>query len=316
MRQTRITTSVFLLSTVLIAGTSFADERSPAEKDREAILAMAGDYKVRFTFEETVALKPDYELKDRYEEDATETVKVVIDEPSRIVLQHLLMAGGEGVIKHWKQEWVYEDKEIYHFVGDNEWVVEELSPEQVTGTWSQRVSQVDDSPRYESYGAWVHHANFSEWTSKPTRRPLPRREHTKRKDYTVLQGVNRHTITPTGWIHEQDNYKQENESGAVLCREVGLNTYDRTTEVDCTQANKYWDATAPFWAIVSEKWDSAMAAENGLHLRSIAGGKPLFRHLFGLAKKADDQEFASPDQMKTAVDEVVDLFVIRSDSES
>ena len=44
-----------------------ADESGAAkafEKDREAILAMAGDYKVTFDFQETVALTDGYELKE------------------------------------------------------------------------------------------------------------------------------------------------------------------------------------------------------------------------------------------------------------
>ena len=38
-------------------------------------------------------------------------------------------------------------------------------------------------------------------------RPLPRRESSVRDDYDVLIGHNRHTIVPSGWVHEEENYK-------------------------------------------------------------------------------------------------------------
>src|SRR3546814_951309 len=49
--------------------------------------------------------------------------------------------------------------------------------------------------------------SIATWTSDLTARPLPRREYTKRDDYNVLIGINRHTITPNGWTHEQFNTK-------------------------------------------------------------------------------------------------------------
>jgi hypothetical protein len=66
--------------------------------------------------------------------------------------------------------------------------------------------QVDDSPRYESIGTWVHVDGRHEWQSK-TDSPLPRREFTKRSDYNVLRRGNRIYLTPQGWMFEQDNKK-------------------------------------------------------------------------------------------------------------
>ena len=63
------------LSAAVILGfvnTGGAAEANNFEKDRKAILAMSGKFDVEFTFKETVALVPGYELKQPYRADALE----------------------------------------------------------------------------------------------------------------------------------------------------------------------------------------------------------------------------------------------------
>ena len=279
------------------------------QKDREAILAMAGDYEVDFQFIETVAIDRDYKLKEPYLEDAAEVVFVVENSPKKIVLQHVLWVESyDRVVKHWKQEWRYEDQVMYEFVGDLTWQRRKLSKEEVKGTWSQKVSQVDDSPRYESFGKWTHHGGLSSWQGNQTRRPLPRREYTKRKDYDIFQAVNRHTLTPSGWVHEQDNYKQVSASGKVLCREVGLNQYYRSSEVDFSEVKKYWAMHSGYWSKVSGMWEQRLEASDQLSLRKTSEGKPLFRHLFDIiGQKAKVGDHAAK------AEEVIKRFVIVRD---
>src|SRR5687767_4042542 len=151
------------LAGVLFISSAFASEES-FEKDRKAILSMAGDFKVGFHFQETLSLHAGYKPEEKpYKEAAFETVKVVEDSGKRIVLQHILQAG-PAVVKHWAQIWIYEDTEILEFQGDRVWTTKKLSPEEAKGKWSQRVTQVDDSPRYEGIAAWVHGKEISEWT--------------------------------------------------------------------------------------------------------------------------------------------------------
>ena len=236
-------------------------------------------------------------------------VFVVEDSPKRIVLQHVLWVESyDRVVKHWKQEWKYEDPLMYEFVGNLTWQRRELSKEEVKGTWSQKVSQVDDSPRYESYGKWIHQGGLSSWQGNQTRRPLPRREYTKRKDYEVFMGVNRHTLTPTGWVHEQDNFKQVSSTGQVLCREVGLNQYFKTQEVDFTEVKKYWSNHNQYWSKVSKMWEQRMEGSDQLSLYKEQDGKPLFRHLFGIIA----QKTQSGDPVEKAA-EVIKKFVITRD---
>jgi len=240
----------------------------PPNQDREAILAMAGTHKVTFRFEETAQIAPDYDLKNGfYEADATEVVEVVEDSPTRITLQHLLVVGDEDeaptVIKHWAQIWTWQDTEILDYCGSDEihqWNKVTMMPSEVAGTWSQLVTQVDDTPRYESFGHWVHEAGESSWESMPTRRPLPRREYTKRDDYDYLLVTNRHTLSNRGWVHAQDNRKvvdREGEPRRVLCFESGLNRYVRQADPRAAVAKTWWSEHSAFWGDVREFWETS-----------------------------------------------------------
>ena len=82
-----------LLAVLLITSSAFASDAT-FEKDRNAILAMAGDFKVGFHFQETFSMHEGYTAVEKpYTEDAFETVKVVEDSGKRIVLQHILQVG-------------------------------------------------------------------------------------------------------------------------------------------------------------------------------------------------------------------------------
>ena len=251
-----------LSALVLCAPCATADDKF--EQDRQAILAMAGAHKVEFSFEETIPIAEGYQLRKPYHEEAKELVKVVADTGTRITLQHLLVLDTDEVIKHWSQTWKYEDNHVLDFEGGLSWTPRHLEEEAVEGTWTQYVTQTDDSPRYKAAGTWVHHANYSVWTSMPGTRPLPRREYTKRSDYEVIECVNRHIVTPTGWVHTQDNHKRANADGKhkVLCIETGLNTYTRVTD-DPEQkgfafAEAFWEEKGAFWAEVRQAWDEIL----------------------------------------------------------
>lgn len=270
------------------------------DADRAAILAMAGEFEVTFDFEETVSLQPGYELKKPYQEDATELVIVIEDTPERIALQHILSDKETGrVVKHWKQVWTWQDTRIVEFQGRDKWKVRELAPGEAAGTWSQLVTQVDDSPRYESYGKWQHDGGFSRWESAPTARPLPRREHTERDDYEILLAFNRHALTPDGWVHEQDNLKQVlDESGVVsryLARELGFNNYHRTETADFTKVREYWEATSPFWSVVSKFWDSIERDRDEFTISEKVGEITLNDAVNDVAKAIVKDERKTPD---------------------
>lgn len=265
MRTNILLTLIALTSLPVLAG-----ELPPApEADRQAILAMAGKFKVHFQFNETLAFRPGYELTKPMNEDTHEWVVVAKDTPRRIELQHLLIVGnGPMVVHHWRQIWTYEDTRVNEFQGENNWKTRELTPEQAKGTWTQLVTQVDNSPRYESWGRWNHEGNADRWVSGDTWRPLPRREHTKRKDYDVLSGINIHVITPTGWAHEQTNTKLDLTPAGpkAIARELGLNTYTKDESFDYSAAEKYWEGYRDFSNALAEEWEQVIARENAYRI--------------------------------------------------
>lgn len=262
------TTALLLITTLnaLSALSAFGADAAP-EADRKAILAMAGKYKVKFHFAETLAFQPGYELTKPYDEDAHEYVMIVEDSPRRIALQHLLVTPGPRVIHHWRQVWTYEDTRVNEFQGRNTWKTRELSPTEAKGTWTQLVTQTDNSPRYEGVGRWKHEGGASMWSSD-TWRPLPRREHTKRKDYDVIGGTNTHILTATGWAHEQSNTKLRvaPEGIKAISREEGLNTYTRDESTDFSPVTKFWEGYKEFSNAVAAEWDAVTARENSYRL--------------------------------------------------
>ena len=273
------------------------------ERDRRAILAMAGGYRTSFNFVEAAGFTPGYTPARPYQSWATEYVYVITNRDDWIRLQHvmvLLIKQDDGtlsepiVMKHWRQDWRYEDRDLRTYAGDNVWQHERLSARAAQGTWSQAVYQVDDSPRYESYGTWVHHDNYSSWESATTWRPLPRREFSVRDDYDVLVGTNRHTITPTGWVHEADNLKvalaepgEYRADNPILAREHGVNRYERITDHDFSAGDAYWQRTAPFWADVRQGWQAIYAEHARFHVKPEIDGERLFEVMFNYAAQID-----------------------------
>ncbi len=254
------------------------------EADRAAILAMTGDYDVTFHFEEVLALAPGYELTPEKDSGGQETVFVVEDTGDAIRLQHVLVVGPETapiVVKHWRQDWVFEPTRIVEYAGLERWKARDVSAKERKGAWLQTVYQVDDSPRYAAIAQWTHDKNgISTWEPPFAYRPLPRREATTRDDYQVVNAVNRHTIAPWGWAHEQDNEKVVlNADGSferVIAREVGINTYRKTDAFPMEPVTAYWEQTKDFWAAVREVWDVIEAEAGAFHVDGKEPGNPLY----------------------------------------
>jgi len=300
-------------------------ELSKFERDRRAILAMAGPYRTTFDFIEIAGFVPDYEPPRPYRSWGTEYVYVVTDEPRFISLQHIIVmffkdddgeVQGPAVVKHWRQDWTYEDKNVHAYIGKSTWQERTVAPDAVEGTWSQAVYQVDDSPRYEATGRWEHNANYSTWGSDETWRPLPRREFSVRDDYDVLVGTNRHTITPTGWIHEELNQKvvlsgpgEPGRDLPVLARESGLNRYERIVDHDFSAGDEYWARTAPFWADVRDAWEAQKASNKTFSITPRVDDKLLFQAMFEYAGSIEDAESYDPAKGQDYIADVLSRYV-------
>ena len=191
------------------------------------------------------------------------------------------------VVKHWRQDWRYEADGAHAYGGHHTWVPQAAPAGMREGAWLQTVYQVDDSPRYAGWGRWTHLENASFWEADDTWRPLPRRERTKRSDYDVMVGQNRHTITADGWVHQQDNYKldlREDGDSAIVAWERGFNTYTRVDDRDFSAAATYWEETAPFWAQVREAWSDRFATASAIHVKPLHEGERMFTYVLDLAE--------------------------------
>lgn len=266
------------------------------EQDRESILAMTGDYKVTFDFTETVSFANGYELKDPKLSGGHESVRVVEDRGDYISLQHTLVVGPDAapiVVKHWRQDWQYQPERVLVFVGGNAWAWRDVPAIEQSGAWSQTVYQVDDAPRYGAVAKWTYEDGIAEWTPPHEWRPLPRRDMTTRDDYHAVDAVNRHVITPWGWVHEQDNSKLIlSGEPTALVREVGINTYRKFDDYPISAAEDYWAGTADFWAGVRAEW-TRIETENDRFAIAIKGEtEDLYMPLLNLAEAVKDGEKA------------------------
>lgn len=277
----------------VVANPHFAEiaaKTTDADKDRAAILAMRGDYRVDFHFQETVPLRSGYEPQKDKNSGGYETVVVVEAGAEKIVLQHILVGPGGHVIKHWRQDWTYEAKERFEFVADQSWEVRAVDPELAKGSWTQCVFEVSDAPRYCGTGNWNHRYGVSTWTSDRSWRPLPRREYTMRDDYNVINAENRHTVTPNGWTHEQDNTKTVRDgqrTRETLVREFGFNNYRNIDGYDFTPAQEYWSKTSGYWTLVRAAWDRRLQTGNMLTLDTEVDGMPIIEGTFAQADGVD-----------------------------
>ncbi|OTG80295.1 DUF6607 family protein [Acinetobacter sp. ANC 4648] len=231
-------------------------EHLTQEQARQAILKMAGEYKVAFRFEELYSLKSDYKIKKDEQPSGHETVIVIENTPNKVSLQHILVGDGH-VVKHWRQDWEFEPTKMWSYIGDYKWESIALSPKDIKGKWLQTVWQIDDSPRYAGIGNWGKENGAISWTSNETYRPLPRREHTTRDDYDVIIGTNRHALTATGWVHEQDNIKFDTRTQTALAREFGINQYNKIEGYNFKPAYDYWKNNAAYWSAVRNSWQKA-----------------------------------------------------------
>lgn len=273
-----------------IAAKTQAEERANFEADRRDILAMAGNYDVRFDMQETTSWLKDYKPIAAKTSGGYETIKVIEDSVNKIVLQHLLVVDGEGgksfVIKHWRQDWEYEPKQILTYRGLGQWLLEDVPEKMSKGRWSQTVYQVDDSPRYAGWGQFETQAGIRRWRSNWTWRPLARRDAVRHPIYDRYFAINRHQLTPNGWIHWQDNTKMGMIDGKLtaVVQESVLNTYTKFDKYDVATADKYWDKTSLYWKNVRNIWADKIVKDGGVKLTEKAEtGNTIAANLLQLA---------------------------------
>lgn len=283
-----------ILAMLALLGQVHASVHISKASDKAAIKAMTGCYLIRFQNAETFALTSNYEYFPRYASGGLEWIFVDSENENEIELQHLLiipeMPG--GVLKHWRQTWHFENKSIYDFQGDNAWNYKELNAQSVVNEWTQKVYQVDDSPRYECSAPWIHTGKKTYWECEADA-PLPRREFSVRSDYNILRRTNRHELTSFGHVHDQDNLKVSRAAGVdtALVMEKGYYTYKKVDDAQCAAAPAWWQTHRRFWKDAQSVWNKVFDEKKDIAFQARVDNSLLWQKLFTL----DEQFSASRD---------------------
>ena len=301
------------------------EEHSNFERDRHAILSMAGNHRVTFDFIETIVHDPISKPDRPYQSWGTEYVLVIEDNPQFISLQHILVmtfVDKDGktskpmVMKHWRQDWQYAPSQILVHNLTKGWHRRQLTKESAN-SWSQTVYQVDDSPRYASTGKWNHFKKMSVWESKETLRPLPRREFSVRSDYDVLWGTNRITVLPSGWVQEEDNLKmvitnpQDIENNqSFKAREAGIARYELISNLDISAAEDYWRKTKAYWQDVRVAWTALIEKNDQFWIRKKVSNRPLFSRMFAYAAALEKEDNYDAESSREFVAETLRSYTI------
>ena len=277
-----------IISTILVMAFSLSIiGQNKKTQDRNAIKKMCGCFEVEFNFAETFKYSSDstYVPSKNYRSAGLEWAQLVSDEKNKISIQHILLVGPASspyVMKHWKQDWIFENQEFYIYNGNNSWNYKTKSKGKVKNQWTQKVYQVDDSPRYEGSATWVHVDGKSYWENI-TDAPLPRREYSKRSDYNITERGNRQEITNNGWIHDQDNSKiirLKDKNDILIAKEKGFNSYKKVDDRRCKAAADWWIQNYSKWKTVRDKWTEIYSRKTDLKLHSLVDSKPLYSYLF------------------------------------
>lgn len=254
---------------------------------RQDIEKLCGCYEVEFKYAETFSPDTSYKYHGRDEINAgIELILPIETSDKKIVLQHLLVITDSMIIKHWREDWTYENPTIFRYRGNKLWAKEQLKPEDVKDKWTQSVWEVSDAPRYQGVSEWINTDGKTFWQNT-TDAPLPRREYTIRSDYDILRRTNRIVLTKDGWLHEQDNQKiiRNKETDKLLVEEKGINSYKKVEDSKCAAAKVFWEKNKTYWTKVRAVWDDYLSNHSSIALKDNIDGKPLHDYLNSLARE-------------------------------
>lgn len=281
-----------LLPLLVLLFSVIGNAQNKKEQDLNAIKDMCGCYEIKFKYAETFSPDIAYEKAYDYRASALEWAELVTDKDDEITIQHLLVVNDTMVIKHWRQDWLFQNHTVFDYTAKNTWRIKELSEEKVKGQWTQKVYQVDDSPRYSGSATWVHVDEKHFWENK-TDAPLPRREYSKRSDYNIMARGNTIKLTDYGWLHEQDNDKIIREIGkedVLLVQEKGYNIYKKVADEKCKLARNWWKENNKVWKKVRQEWNKVFAENKEVKLKSKVDDKMLHQQLFALDNNASRKD--------------------------
>ena len=300
MKTIQLFTVLALLGNICIAQTN----NGKPNVDR-----LCGCYSVNFQYAETFSPDENYKFHEREDMNAIELALPIENTDKKVTIQHLLVIADTMVIKHWREEWTYENPTLYEYQGKKIWYKKTLAANNIQNKWTQTIWEVNDEPRYQGISAWINNDGKTYWESTADA-PLPRREYTTRSDYNVLNRRNRIMLTEDGYVHEQDNKKilRENGKDKIIALEKGYNTYYKADESECNVAREWWKNNATFWTVVKNEWENYIAKNDKVVVKNKVDDKILGDHFTSLWKDWSNKKISN-DQLPGKVKEVLTKFL-------
>ena len=110
--------------------------KSQKNKDVQAIKQMCGCFEVTFNFAETFEYSDDtlYKPSRTKHETALEWAGLVVDDKNKVSIQHILQVGNPAephIVKHWRQDWLFQNSDFYMFSHDNKWNFQKKSKSEI-----------------------------------------------------------------------------------------------------------------------------------------------------------------------------------------
>lgn len=297
--------------TLINVFTPVAGAQETFEREKAAIMKMAGCYHVDYNFTEVESLQPDYKIDDRvYDVNKDKTVKEWIFpiqvSATHIRLQHILFgtdAQGKVIdnyyMRHQAEDWEYQPDYFYAFTSPSHWVPSPL--EANSGKWVRKITNLDDGPRYQCAAAWNVSGEYPEWKCD-NYAPIPGREYRdmKRKDYQALKRSTRIIQYGSNWLERQNNIKTVHtaDTQKEIARESGKTWYIPAPISECTDAKAWADERVAFWEVSRKVWAKVLNGKDNFVETMPEGEKtPRFMKIWEVEGKyfktiANDQKTA------------------------
>jgi len=295
----------YIIITILLVSNLNLFSQIKKKKDVETIKSMCGCYEVTFKFAETFNYSKDsaYTPSKNKIAYAVEWIDLTYIDKNNLIIQHILQMGKDSnayIMKHWRQDWNYQNREFLIYDHNNIWNKLEANYNSTKGQWTQKVFQVDDSPRYEGSASWAYIDDKIFWENNVDA-PLPRRERSIRSDYNVLNRGNRIEITNEGWIHKQNNQKilrTDTANDVSIASEYGINSYVKINNERCKYAKIWWNKKSEKWKIVRKEWELVFEQNDTISLKPNHEDKPLWEYLFS-------DEYSNQNEIKNIINNFV-----------
>ena len=293
---------------LLLANMALLSVYAQKSKDVDAIKGQCGCFDITFKYAETFSPDTTYKFHSGEKLYGREWIFVIEESPEKVVIEHLLVIKDTMIIKHWREDWTYQDPHLLTYYATNDFRYANVKNQNFPTGWTQRVYGTQDEPRYAGFGEWAHINGKSVWESRSDA-ALPRREYTHRNDYNVLSRGNRIHVTSKGYLHEQDNDKIKREEGkpdVLIASEKGYNDYIRIDASKCQTAQKWWSESHNFWKEVRAVWAEVEDKHTSFKLKDKVDAQRITSFIYDLEKDKSIPTSEVKNKMKGIIEKFIE----------